>query len=276
MPKAPRFTLSVSALSALLAFASCAEQAAEPKSPHKGQQSHSAPAALWLAEPELGEDGLFVPLRSGVGLPGLEVRSLAGVRLDTAPARLGGEEWQTTLVQGAQGQLGLRAAMGDRRGSFLIGFMSEPQLVRTQSVAGSEGELLRVQHHAKLCVHVRRSAWDQATPSPALAARFGWRLELVPMSDPLPLARGEEMLVRVRFDGPGLEGCECVAWLHGDGTTEAREVFRGKSGRQGIFELPLRHHGLWRIVARHRVAADGERPAELHIASLVFRTGGGR
>ena len=274
MPKAPRSSLSISALLVLFA-ASCGEQGAEPRSAG-ASRDRAALEGLWLGEAEIGQDGLFVPFRSGHGLPGGEVASLGGVSIDSAPVRLGGEQWQSKITKGEHGQLGLSFGLGERRGSSLIGFTTEPQLVAFPQVEGGKAETIVVQHHAKLCVHVRQSAWDEAMPSPAVAARFGWRLEVVPMMDPLPLTSGETMIMRIRFDGPGLEGCDCKAWLHGDGTAKPREVFRGKSGRQGIIELPLERHGLWRIVARHRVEGDTDRPAELHIASLVFRTGGGR
>ena len=209
---------------------------------------------------------LVVSLREG-GLPGIGVRELVD-RFDYVPFRARGSQRHLEFAK-VDGEYRLALPVGTRRGSFLVGFTTEPRFVRVERASGRYTNVL-VQHHAKLALRVHRGAFEPVEASPAVAARFGWRLEIVPLTDPLTLGVGDLLIARVRF-GNGLAGCEVVAERLAPAGSEV--AFRGLTGVHGHVEIPVRATGLWRLRARHEVPAIATRPAELHCATLVFRMG---
>ncbi|MAE77532.1 MAG: hypothetical protein CMJ85_11770 [Planctomycetes bacterium] len=232
--------------------------------PHSLGAALSAP--MWLAPPVSGTlavgGQVWVAFRRGASLPGEAVHD-ALARFDYVPFRLGGDQTHVEPAVRA-GELGLALTVGDRRGSSLIGFTTEPRLIRIGSA--DKPQVVRLFEHGVLCLHLRRGTWELPEPSPVVANRFGFGLEFAPVFDPLTMQAGDELLLRLRF-GEGVVGVEVVAEQIPAGERDAVEVFRGKTEAEGVVRVPIRRAGLWRLSAQHRVAD------ELHRATLVFRTG---
>lgn len=183
-------------------------------------------------------------------------------RLDYAAVRVHGEQW--ILDEQKQGAARvLEAELGARRGTSVFSVVARP----FELASG-----LRVQRSAKSMSYIRRGAWAEVEASPAASARFGSELEIVPLRDPHAVELGDDLQLRVRFYGPGLQGATLVAaQLRDDGP---REVFRGRTGSVGEIDVPISRAGLWLLTVEHRSAATEETPETLHVASLSFRTGG--
>ena len=94
---------------------------------------------------------------------------------------------------------------------------------------------------------------------------FGYRIELVPESDPLA---GEELRVRLLYESKPLEGALIVA-LHRD---DPAARVRVRSDRHGRATLNLPKRGVWLIKAVHMVPAPAGSNADWESlwASLTF------
>ena len=94
------------------------------------------------------------------------------------------------------------------------------------------------------------------------AAVTGQRLELVPTSDPLTMAPGDALGVRVLFDGAPLAGALLKAWNKGDsGSGKQREgqtvIVRATTSADGQVSVNLPYAGPWMLSVVHMVPAVG-------------------
>lgn len=214
--------------------------------------------------------GLWIPFRSGWTLPGDAVQRLDH-SFDPLFFRIGGEQW--SLLPGPVGDAGaygLRLRLGEKqRGDAMIGFSTRPR----ELAASEGGPAVRISRHVKLLFHIGRDRSDLPVASPALTARFGLKLEFVPLIDPLPLEPGAELPLRLRFDGPGLPRASVnVQFLPSGGGQESIQLAQRKSDAEGHFVLPIHAPGIWHLRAVHEVELPGG-IVERHLAELVFRTG---
>lgn len=148
----------------------------------------------------------------------------------------------------------------------MLGFSTSPRPV----TRGSEREL--VTHHVKVLQFVSRDGRDLPRPSAAMAHRLGLRFEIVPMIDPLPLLPGDSLPIRLRFDGPGLEGVVVRVQLRRSDNDAVVEHFTGATDSVGAVNMTVGDPGRYLVTATHRVALAGA-PDEVHVASLTFDVG---
>ena len=97
------------------------------------------------------------------------------------------------------------------------------------------------------------------------------------MIDPLGLLPGDELPVRVRFDGPALAGA-AVRLLHrpsGARDDDVAAIVEAISDSVGTVVLPIGGPGAYLVTTEHRIDR-GDQPPELHQAALTFVTGGKR
>ena len=82
----------------------------------------------------------------------------------------------------------------------------------------------------------------------------GQRLEILPMTDPLALAPGDVLRVRVVFDGKPLAGALLKAWHKRGGQTL---TIRAKTAADGSVSFDLPYAGPWMISGVHMVPVMG-------------------
>ena len=91
-------------------------------------------------------------------------------------------------------------------------------------------------------------------PDTTHAALTGQRLEILPMTDPLALAPGDVLSVRVEFDGKPLAGALLKAWHRRGGQTL---IIRAKTAADGSASFDLPYAGPWMISVVHMVPVIG-------------------
>jgi len=184
--------------------------------------------------------------------------------------RLAGEQWYLAPKlsgTGDEARWGVELELGARTGDAMLGFSTTAREVTRERDVRTRR--VRVRRHFKSLFHVLGPGGDAPQPSAALTARFGFDLEIVPLSDPLPLGIGDELPVSVRFRGPGLAGVELGAgYRSGD---EFVTVKVERTDASGTVVIPLSASGLWRLTAVHEIEAD-DGVVERHESELVFRT----
>ena len=229
---------------------------------------------LFLIAPDqtVSETGeLWIPFRLGATLPGVPVLEL-GASFDPLFFRIGGEQWSLSPEQEVEntGAFGLLLRLDPKqRGDAMLGFSTRPRTIATKSAAVT----LRIQRHVKLLFHVGLNGKDLPSDSAAVTARFGLKMEFVPLIDPLPLEIGAELPLRLRFDGPGLASVLVhVQFLAQGEGQEGVHVHSRYSDPDGHFVLPIHAAGIWRLTAMHQVRGSGG-IIERHVAEIVFRTG---
>jgi uncharacterized GH25 family protein len=115
---------------------------------------------------------------------------------------------------------------------------------------------------AKALLHVgdgAREGWDRA---------LGMTLELVPEQSPFALERGDELPLRLFYEGAPLAGALVEA------THRGSRASAGRTDAEGRVRLPLPAAGLWVVAAVHLTAAPPGLDAEWESfwASLSFVT----
>jgi nickel transport protein len=110
-----------------------------------------------------------------------------------------------------------------------------------------------------------------ATESHEYGKIIGYRFELVPLGNPFLAKPGENLQVRVYFDGKPLVGSEVEI---GDGITpmEEREIPRFKTDNQGVAVIPVSKWGLQLLVVDHILPSTHPELAEreMYSATLSF------
>ena len=91
-------------------------------------------------------------------------------------------------------------------------------------------------------------------PDTTHATVTGQRLEILPMTDPLTLAPGDVLRVRVEFDGKPLAGALLKAWHKRGGQTL---TIRAKTAADGSASFDLPYAGPWMISGVHMVPVMG-------------------
>jgi Domain of unknown function (DUF4198) len=86
------------------------------------------------------------------------------------------------------------------------------------------------------------------------AKQVGQRLELLPLNNPLLLAPGDALRVRVDFEGEPLAGALLKAWHRHSGQTV---IIRATTATDGVATFDLPYAGAWMVSVVHMVAAKG-------------------
>jgi Domain of unknown function (DUF4198) len=86
------------------------------------------------------------------------------------------------------------------------------------------------------------------------AKQVGQRLELLPLNNPLLLAPGDALRVRVDFEGKPLAGALLKAWHKHSGQTV---ITRATTAADGVATVNLPYAGAWMVSVVHMVAAKG-------------------
>lgn len=86
------------------------------------------------------------------------------------------------------------------------------------------------------------------------AKQVGQRLELLPLNNPLLLAPGGALRVRVDFEGKPLAGALLKAWHKHSGQTV---IIRATTAADGVATVNLPYAGAWMVSVVHMVAANG-------------------
>ncbi len=86
------------------------------------------------------------------------------------------------------------------------------------------------------------------------AKQVGQRLELLPLNNPLLLAPGDALQVRVDFEGKPLAGALLKAWHKHSGQTV---IIRATTAADGVATVNLPYAGAWMVSVVHMVAANG-------------------
>lgn len=105
-------------------------------------------------------------------------------------------------------------------------------------------------------------------PGEGYDRRAGLPLELVPEKNPFLLKPGEELSLRLLYQGKPLAG----AWVQARNPRRAEESVSGRTDQQGRLRLRLASGGFWLVKAVHMVPAPKESGAdwESFWASLTF------
>ncbi len=88
------------------------------------------------------------------------------------------------------------------------------------------------------------------------AKQAGQRLELLPLNNPLLLAPGDALKVRVDFEGKPLAGALLKAWHKRSGQTV---IIRATTAADGVATVNLPYAGAWMVSVVHMVAVKGEK-----------------
>jgi len=91
-------------------------------------------------------------------------------------------------------------------------------------------------------------------PDTTHATLTGQRLEILPKTDPLALAPGDVLSVRVEFDGKPLAGALLKAWHKRGGQTL---IIRARTAADGSASFDLPYAGPWMISVVHMVSVTG-------------------
>ena len=218
---------------------------------------------------------LVLPPAPGMALEGpvdlqlLEGSLLSGAEplvelptLDSAALRIGGEQ-RTLGLSALAGRAGLFFAFDRRRrvsGDAAFAFQALPR-----------GGFL---DSGKVLFSLPQDRRSRPEASPAITARFGTELEIVPLLDPLVLGPGAELPVRIRFRGPGLAGARLSAEVQALGARKSAGVtFSAESDASGMVLVPIRSAGLW-VLRTEKADKGADGRALLFRSFLSFRVPG--
>jgi uncharacterized GH25 family protein len=99
---------------------------------------------------------------------------------------------------------------------------------------------------------------------------LGFKLELIAEANPYALKAGDELPLRLVYDGKPLENAQ-VKWLRGE---EPTVIAKGRTDKEGRVRAKLEKDGYWLIASVHMVATDGkEADWESVWATLTFELG---
>ena len=103
-------------------------------------------------------------------------------------------------------------------------------------------------------VQAAAPAEPPAAPDDTFSRVAGQRLEIVPLNDPLALAPGGDLGVKLLFDGQPLAGALVKAWHRKDGQLL---IVRTRTAADGTAALTLPHPGAWMVSVVHMVPTVG-------------------
>ncbi len=91
---------------------------------------------------------------------------------------------------------------------------------------------------------------------------LGYKIELIPSSNPYSVKIGDPLEFQLLFDGKPLAGARVLATY--EGFSKEHDVYAQsvQSGKDGKFKVVIDHPGLWMIRANHMLPLSGDPKAE--------------
>lgn len=188
------------------------------------------------------------------------------LRLDTvaAEAAAGGQVRVVVRSRGEQGLIGVEDAgdgqaelwrfTPDYEGTYVIATACEPPLI-------TDGDAERLYFYEKQFIRVvpaEAGMTGNEGPSASATAKFGHRLELIPMVDPAFLTVGADLPLRIKFDGAGLQGIPVTLSTPAgsDGADKNQSSEELKANSSGGVNVRINRPGKWTITVQHEVPID--------------------
>lgn len=177
----------------------------------------------------------------------------------------------------------------DRAGSLFIAAETQPRVIelapaKFESYLKEEGLDAAIAWRAQHSESAKpgREMYSKAAKSLVVsgAADSGWKkplglnLEFVPLNDPTQLAPGGKLRFQLLFQGKPLAGVQVEkAWASATGNG-AR--IAGRTGEDGVIEIPFEHAGKWRLhaVSMVRCAEPEKADWRSYWASFTFEVAG--
>lgn len=189
--------------------------------------------------------------------------------------RSGGEQKSLLpLAAGADGRLAQFSV--DRAGPALLCVCVGPPEAR-----GHPDSWQRVTHCTKIILDVQPQGADGrvvSPPNPGVTAKTGQKIEILPLVDPTRLRKGDDLPLRVYYEGIKIEGARITASVTRAGTDLGRDgpVVEVTAARptdgHGITSLPIARAGRWVVRLVHEVREGpntGNHPRR-YVAELIF------
>ncbi len=141
-----------------------------------------------------------------------------------------------------------------REGTHVIATVCEPPAI-------TDLHIERLYYYEKQFVRVNPAdpeSTGTAGPSASATAKFGHRLEMIPLVDPAFLTVGADLPLRVTFDGAGLNGVPITMTVPASaGETEGEQPADNlQSNTSGGINVKINRAGRWTITVQHQVAVD--------------------
>ena len=111
-------------------------------------------------------------------------------------------------------------------------------------------------------------------PNPGITAKTGQKIEILPLVDPLRLRRGDDLPVRVYYEGVKVKGGRVTASVYRNGLGgPGVEINAARpTDAHGTTWLPVTHTGTWVVRFIHRVRDGSNTDADpaRYVAELIF------
>jgi len=186
--------------------------------------------------------------------------------------RVAGEQ-RTLLPVNADGD-GRHARLTiDRAGPALLCIGAGPPAAR-----GHSDSWQRVTHCTKIVLDVRPAdgrAPATYTPNPGITAKTGQKIEIMPMVDPFRLRVGDDLPVRVYYEGVRISNARVTATVRPSGFSgPGTEIQAARpTDAHGTTWLHVSRPGTWVVRLVHEV--DGQAGPQRCVAELIFRVAEG-
>ncbi len=136
----------------------------------------------------------------------------------------------------------------------------------------------RVTHCVKIVLQVRPKDADQApapTSNAGLIAKTGQKIEILPLVDPTRVRKGDDLPLRVYYEGGKVEGGRVTATVAppaGEDDTKVEVSAARPTDAEGTTWLPITQAGTWVVRFVHEVKGDSnpEAAPQRYVAELVF------
>ncbi|MCP4246464.1 MAG: DUF4198 domain-containing protein [bacterium] len=203
--------------------------------------------------------------------PGRAQPAWDSANVGQAFVRIGGE--QRSLLTTLTATQGRRAQFNPRTsGHTLLCFGVGPPESR-----GRSDSWQRVTHCTKIVLTVRPQNADPKKdfpPNPGITAKTGQKIEILPLIDPTGLRKGDDLPVRVYYEGGKVTGARVTARVLPPGApgTTAEVAAARPTDAQGTTRLTISRAGRWVVRFVHQVDGDshaGDQP-QRYVAELVF------
>ncbi|MHC4065141.1 MAG: DUF4198 domain-containing protein [Planctomycetota bacterium] len=135
----------------------------------------------------------------------------------------------------------------------------------------------RVTHCTKIVLNVQPrdpAATAGSTSNPGITAKTGQKVEILPLVDPTRLRQGDDLPVRVYYEGVKVKGALITATVHQGDLAGAGVTINAarQTDAHGTTWLPVTHAGTWVVRFSHQVEGRSDAPADSrqYVAELIF------
>ncbi len=214
---------------------------------------------------------LRLPARAGRPAPTWDTANVAQFFVRSA-----GEQTSHLPVEVAPGQQRMQFSLETPGPALLCIGLGPPE------ARGRSDSWQRVTHCTKIVFTVRPKAPLRpmaATANPGITAKAGQKVEILPLADPTRLRIGDDLPVRVYYEGVKVEAAIVTAAVYrtGFGGPSTRVNAARPTDAHGTTWLPIKHAGIWVVRFVHEVQdeAQSHADAQQYVAELVFEVGEG-